>query len=507
MAVLLVPLNAVVPAGASTTVLKPYSLVICAFGTDETCAPNPTSNANQPAGVPADQSGFPATAAVPMTAAFLNENKVGTGINLGSANLTAPAGFTVSGASFGGATLAPCTPSTPSTTSCLNGNTIELRNIDVIPGAMMTLAMTVAPPTTLAACTVASPCAWAVLSKQSNDFSSQPGNDLNVDPATSTLSTVLAQLQFGTQPHKVLVTEPPPATPHFITSNDYAPGTPVTVQAVDGAAAPNLVLSYSGPVTVALNPATLGGSGAVLGGTLTVNAMNGVASFSNLTVNVAGSGYSLTANAPDLPPPTTSTTFDVQQAASICDANHCPPIDAASSDFGSAGGIDGTASAGAGTAGAELTETVDFGNQQQYHQTIERGACNSYSSAHDEWVGLTQKQRLITGSITTSVLFNVTGSAISGQNDCFAASTPTGQPFQILDTTTRPFMLEAATPVTLPDGTSGFAGLLADCGTKNNQVDPTVGPCVQSRTGMSNPSGGGTLTITISSPFDYWNSG
>jgi hypothetical protein len=370
--------------------------------------------------------------------------------------------------------------------------------------------MTVTPPTTLAACTVASPCAWAVLSKQSNDFSSTPGNDLSVDPGTSTLGTVLAQLQFGTQPHNVQVTTP--ATQHPITSNDYAPGTPVTVQAVDGAAQPSVVLSYSGPVTVALNPASFGGSNAVLGGHTTVNAMNGTASFSDLTVNVTGTGYTLTASTPPadlppLPPPTTSTKFDVQQAGSICDANHCPQIDAASSDFGSAGGIDGTASAGAGTAGAELTETVDFGNQQQYHQIIEPVACNSYSSAHDEWVGLTQKQRLITGSITTTVLFNVTGSAISGQNDCFAASTPTGQPFQILDTTTRPFMLEAATPVTLPDGTSGFAGLLADCGTKNNQVDPTVGPCVQSRTGMSNPMGGGTLTITITSPFDYWNSG
>jgi hypothetical protein len=436
-----------------------------------------------------------------MTAAFLNENKVGTGINLGSANLTAPAGFTVDGASLGGSALAACTPSTPATTSCVNGNTIELRSVDLVPGAALTLSLTVSPPTTLAACTVASPCAWAVLSKQSNDFSGAPGNDLSVDPGTSNLNTVLGQLQFGTQPHNVLVTAPPPATSHPITSNDYAAGTPVTVDVVDGATPANVVLSYVGPVTVQLNGATLGGSGAALGGTLTVNAVKGVASFADLTVNVAGSGYTLTASTPDLPPPTTSTKFDVQQAASICDARHCPQIDAPSADFGSAGGINGTASATGGAAGAELTETVDFGARTLY-QTIQAQACNNYSATHFEFVGLTE-QRLITSSITTTVLFNVNGSTIMAQDDCFAAATP----FQVLDEATKPASLMPARAVTLPDGTSGFAGLLPDCGNKANQVDPTTGPCVQSRTGVSNRLGGGTLTITISSPFDYWHSG
>jgi hypothetical protein len=476
-----------VPASAAT---KPYSLVICALGTRPDGLPTENCAPSQPAGVPAQVP--PGASGIPMTAAFLNENKVGTGLNLGSANLAAPTGFTVNGASLGGSALLSCTASTPSTTSCLNGNTIELRSLGLVPGAGITVNMTVTPPTTLAACTVASPCSWAVVSKQSNDFSGSPGNNLNVDPSTSTLNTVLAQLQFRTQPHNAVVNTP-------ITGSDYAPDGPVTVEAVD--ANQSIVRSYQGPVTVQLNPATFEGSGATLGGTPTVNAVNGVASFSDLTVNVAGDGYTLVASAPDLPPPATSTPFNVQQAASICDAKHCPQIDAKSTDFGSAGGIDGAASAAAGSAGAELTETVDFGSQSAM-QTINLNNCDNYSAPHFEFVGLTE-QRLITSSITTTVLFNITGSAINGQDDCFAATTP----FQALNEATNPSSLMPARAATLPDGTTGFAGLLPDCGKKANQVNPTTGPCVQSRTGLSNPLGGGTLTITITSPFDYWHSG
>jgi hypothetical protein len=68
-----------------------------------------------------------------------------------------------------------------------------------------------------------------------------------------------------------------------------------------------IAAGFDGPVTVALgaNP-----GGATLGGTLTVNAVNGVATFANLSINVAANGYTLLATSPDLLPSTTST-FDV----------------------------------------------------------------------------------------------------------------------------------------------------------------------------------------------------
>ena len=52
------------------------------------------------------------------------------------------------------------------------------------------------------------------------------------------------------------------------------------------------------PVTIALgnNP-----TGATLGGTLTVNTVKGVATFSNLSINQIGTGYTLVASSPNLP--------------------------------------------------------------------------------------------------------------------------------------------------------------------------------------------------------------
>jgi len=64
----------------------------------------------------------------------------------------------------------------------------------------------------------------------------------------------------------------------------------------------NVATSYSGSVTLALasNP-----SGATLGGTRTVKVVNGLATFSGLTLNKVGIGFSLTASCGSLPAATT----------------------------------------------------------------------------------------------------------------------------------------------------------------------------------------------------------
>jgi hypothetical protein len=69
----------------------------------------------------------------------------------------------------------------------------------------------------------------------------------------------------------------------------------LTVEAEDSSG--NLVTSFNGTVTVALasNP-----GGAALGGTLTVTASGGVATFSGLTLTKAASGYTLVATASGL---------------------------------------------------------------------------------------------------------------------------------------------------------------------------------------------------------------
>jgi hypothetical protein len=57
----------------------------------------------------------------------------------------------------------------------------------------------------------------------------------------------------------------------------------------------NISTGFSGPVTLAITSGT-GAPGAVLGGTLIVNAVNGVASFSGLSIDKLGTGYQLTAS-------------------------------------------------------------------------------------------------------------------------------------------------------------------------------------------------------------------
>jgi hypothetical protein len=72
-----------------------------------------------------------------------------------------------------------------------------------------------------------------------------------------------------------------------------------------------LATGFNGPVIIALgaNPGS-----ATLGGTLTVNAVNGVATFSDLSLNVAANGYTLVASASGLTG-ATSAAFDIVTAA------------------------------------------------------------------------------------------------------------------------------------------------------------------------------------------------
>ena len=79
-----------------------------------------------------------------------------------------------------------------------------------------------------------------------------------------------------------MITQQPPSS--------VTAGSGFGVQATIEDAYDNVETGDSGPVTVALdnNP-----TGATLGGTLSVAASNGVASFSGLTLTAAASGYTL----------------------------------------------------------------------------------------------------------------------------------------------------------------------------------------------------------------------
>ncbi len=468
---------------ASAASNKPYSLVICALGSSETCTPSPSSSANSPAAVPVGAT------SVTMTATFTNENKPGSGIQLGSANLTPPAGFTVSSPSVAGC----------SSCASVSGNVVQLRGLGVSPGSSVAVTMTV-DDSSAANCLVPnqlpkptnSVCAWSAEVKQSNDFSGQPGNDLTLAAGASAPYTVLAHLQFGTEPHNVVLGQ-------FITGNDYAPGPAVTVDITD--ANGTVDGSYVGPVTLALNtPLDVSNpTPGTLGGTNPENASSGVASFADLMVNLPADGYTLTASTADLPPDASSSAFDAQQSAAICAANASCATEATSPNWTTNdGGIDVKVNAAAGNSKSELAESVDFGN---WPASIRDSECGG-ASLHFTYSNLTTA-RLETSSVTTtdtSLTKSKLNAAISSQEICLAQSNF----FMAKDNSTNPPSLVPAQLVTLPDGTTGYAGLEPDCGSKSNQVPVGTGPCVTGRSGKVTGSGGGTLTITDSDPFDRY---
>lgn len=88
-------------------------------------------------------------------------------------------------------------------------------------------------------------------------------------------------------------------------------GTAVTlaVDAVDATGA--IVTSFTGPIAIALGSNS---NGATLGGTLTANAVNGVATFSNVLLTKAASAYTLVAMASSLAS-ATSHAFGISAAA------------------------------------------------------------------------------------------------------------------------------------------------------------------------------------------------
>ena len=117
-------------------------------------------------------------------------------------------------------------------------------------------------------------------------------------PVTST-AIQIANAPAGTPPHLAFLEQPSNGT----AGRPLSPPVRVVVQDANG----NTVTSSAAPVTIALgnNP-----SSGRLGGTLTVNAVNGIASFGNLVVDRPGNGYTLVASSSGIAG-TTSAPFNV----------------------------------------------------------------------------------------------------------------------------------------------------------------------------------------------------
>lgn len=389
---------------------------------------------------------------VTLTAVIHNES---TTQPLGSADLLPPASFQVTAA------LAPAAGSATLSSSCTvgtqTGPCVQLRDLALAPGQSVTVTMTVQTP---ACVPPGSSYAWAIEAKPANDFSSGPGDDLTLDPSTSSTTTTLdgaCKLAFATQPHNVVVGQD-------ITGTDWDPsGPPVTVQVLDVNG--NVVPGSSAAVTVALanNPGA-----ATLGGTRTVNADSGVASFGDLTVNQPAGGYTLSASSGSLTP-ATSTSFTSETTAAVCLLN----MPCTTTAGNSAGNDKVTANAG---APGMLLESVNF----------DRGAplaCNDYPTTDPNtytFFATVDRSKVATITIDNPAthLSGSPATVLARQQICFGAS------YEFTTAAGKP-----AAAGTLPDGIPGFIGLLPPC--------PAVGPCHDRKSDTTIPDASSPLGFDI----------
>ncbi len=171
---------------------------------------------------------------------------------------------------------------------------------------------------------------------------------INKAGAGYTLQATSSGLTSATcQTFSITATTPPPATQLRFTVQPTSTQAgltitpPVQASALD--ANGTLVTSFSGAITVAIgtNPAA-----GTLSGTLTVNATNGVATFSNLSINNAGAGYTLQVTSAGLtsatssaftipappPPPATQLRFTVQPTNTLLLQTISPAVEVTALD-------------------------------------------------------------------------------------------------------------------------------------------------------------------------------
>jgi hypothetical protein len=211
---------------------------------------------------------------------------------LGSANLTPPAGFGLVSADVAGPA-----------TATVRGGSVELRSLALQPGAPpLTVSVTATVP-----CDAGAPSRWSVVAKQANNFNGPPGNNLTLAPA-SVLDTPVSgacALRFVTQPTDAL-------TGAVITGAPYNPSGPrVAVEAVDGAGA--RIVTWGQPVTLAR--AFGSGLGTLSGATET--AVAGLAEFPSLRIDAPG-WYRVGATSGPFATAAPSAAFRIDDEATAC---------------------------------------------------------------------------------------------------------------------------------------------------------------------------------------------
>ncbi|HWH93872.1 MAG TPA: hypothetical protein VNT03_08420 [Baekduia sp.] len=394
---------------------------------------------------------------------------------VGSSNLVVPSALRVVSASVsqGSATV--------------SGNTIVLRNLNLAPGGSLTVTMRLVPDCTAQSLTWAAP-----VTKQANNYNGPPGNDLNLDSTQSRLTTIVTggcALRFvsNAQPANARMTQ-------TITAQAYTPtGPAVAVEVID--ANGDRVATNGLPVTMAIGTNPGGGS---LSGTATTTTTNGVATFSTLSIDKAGAGYTLQASSSSAAS-TTSTPFDVVEVGVACtedvDCTGSLALSNTNSAFGGSSNVAVTAIQG------PLVDT-DAG-----FLTISRIGGPLDCSGYTELVASTDvfaldfsspdREKRVVVTIDKKVMNAVSNNGASFLEGCF------GAPFQFATKPGTPLEVNGSY-VPGPYPAPEYKGLLPDCGGSAVLDDPNAAgvqgvtlsdagaPCIEKR----NKSGSGDGIIT-----------
>jgi hypothetical protein len=370
---------------------------------------------------------------------------------LGSANVTPPAGFTI----------VP-TPSTPSVDrgnliAPLADGTQQLRNLNLAPGESVTLTLDLRLP-----CPSGS-YAWTMSAKQSNDYNGT-GNDLT-NPSPSARTNVVSgacALRF------VAGATPAGAAKNLqIRADAYQPDSLdlVSVEAVDGRtpALAQRLTWFTGAIALALGDTAYPGQ-LVQSGPISAGA--GVASFSTLSITAAGV-YTLRASTsaggfatgdPRSESPEFPIDDVVKECAALCTAD--------------LGATKITGAPGTDTGLILLSRNVGADP-----------SCAGYKPpVADTWY-----QFEVTAEREKTILLTYTKPQMKVLKNASALevclSTPLGEPFMAKDGPAAPYDYDG-------DGSlEGFIGLLPTCG-----AGP--GPCVSDRS----PLGGGGASIEFVVP-------
>jgi hypothetical protein len=319
-----------------------------------------------------------------------------------------------------------------------------------------------------------------------------------------------------------LALNPPPQLAFTVQPSNTTAGStispPVQVTAQDAAGA--TVTGFNGTITVALGANPGGGA---LSGTTSQTAMNGVATFSDLSINKVGNGYTLVAAATGLtsatsaafnitPPPPTQLAFIVQPSNATAGGTISPPVQVAAQDGTgtTVAGFNGTITValGANPSGGVLSGTTSMiaasGVATFSNLSIDK-AGNGYTLVASA-AGLTS---------ATSAPFNITAPPPAPVNDFMTGGGKlgSGRDFATLGSeadlssgkvTWVQHCLRGATSSTCATGQFTFKGTVTPgtyaavpgqprCRTWNGSG---------TRTNKSNPSASGTFAFTVNAACD-----